>query len=145
MNLNEYLFIDTKITESGDVLSEIQSCSNYNNSKLTIKQYYGINTDNFIISKDDGRNLKFGIFSINGIYYINLNGEHIIDYYKFIQIKKVSYNENDNILKISNKYLDDIHVHNCDLDIFRKALSEMNTWMKNKKSVISNILYYILN
>ena len=145
MNLNEYLFIDTKITDSGDVLSEIQSTYDLYNTKLTIKQYYGINTDNFIISKDNGKNLKFGIFTINGIYYINLNGEHIIDYYKFIQLKKVSYNENDNILKISNKYLEDIHIHNCDIDVFRKALSEMNAWMKNKKSFISNIIYYILN
>lgn len=144
INMDDYLIIDTKITSNGHI-SQIQSFENNNSSKLTIKQYSGINIDNFVISNNSGKKISFGFFVINGIYYINLNGEHIIDYYKFIQIKKISYDVNDNCLKIANNHLGDIYIYNCDTEIFKKALSEMNKWMKNKQSLISSLYYYIFN
>lgn len=141
-NMDDYLIIDTKITTNGHI-SQIQSFEKNETTKLTIKQYSGINTDNFIIYSNNGKKISFGFFSINGIYYINLNGEHIIDYYKFIQIKKISYDSNENCLKISNNQLGDIYIPNCDTDVFAKALSEMNRWMKNKYSMMSSLYYLI--
>lgn len=140
--MDDYLIIDTSLNNAGDTISKIQSFDD--NGKIIIKQYSGVNTDNFIISKMDNKKISFSFFVMNGIYYINLNGEHIMDYNKFIDIKKFSYNQNENCLKITNRHFGDIFIHNCDVDIFKKALSEMNIWMKNKRSVISNLLYYIL-
>lgn len=152
INMDDYLIIDTSLNNAGETISKIQSFDD--NGKIFIKQYSGVNTDNFIISKADdqsgkdplkcGKKISFSFFIMNGIYYINLNGEHIMDYNKFIDIKKFSYNQNENYLKITNRHFGDIFIHNCDVDIFKKALSEMNIWMKNKRSVISNLLYYIL-
>ena len=143
--MEDYLIIDTKKNTKGEIISEIQSFESSGINKITIKQYSGINTDNFILSKKDGKILSFGFFTLNGIHYISLNGEHIIDYYKFIDIKKVTYDTSENYLKIVNRTLGDIYINNCDVDIFKKALSEMNIWMKNKKSIIYNLLYYMMN
>jgi hypothetical protein len=144
--MDEYLIIDTKINNNGEHITELQSFENNKNNgqKLIIKQFSGINTDNFIISKIDGKKLSFGFFIINGIYYININGEHIIDYNKFINFKKFSYNTTENHLKISNSHFGEMILHNCDVDIFNKALSEMSDYMKNKTSILSNLFYYIL-
>ena len=140
--MDDYLIIDTSLNNAGDTISKIQSFDD--NGKIIIKQYSGVNTDNFIISKMDNKKISFSFFVMNGIYYINLNGEHIMDYNKFIDIKKFSYNQNENCLKITNRHFGDIFIHNCDVDIFKKALSEMNIWMKNKRSIVSSLLYYIL-
>ena len=82
INMDEYLIIDTIVNQDGQSVTQLQSFENNKNAnkKLIIKQYSGINTDNFIISKPDGKKISFGFFLINGIHYINLNGEHIIDY-----------------------------------------------------------------
>jgi len=141
VNMDDYLIIDTSLNNAGETISKIQSFDD--NGKIFIKQYSGVNTDNFIISKKCGKKISFSFFVMNGIYYINLNGEHIMDYNKFIDIKKFSYNQHENRLKITNRHFGDIFIHNCDVDIFKKALSEMNIWMKNKRSIISNLLYYI--
>lgn len=143
VNMDEYLIIDTGVTSSGDMISKIRGFDD--NGKIFIKQYSGVNTDNFVISKADGKKVSFSFFTTNGIYYINLNGEHIMDYNKFINIKKFSYNTTENYLKISNNHFGDIYVHNCDVDIFKKALIEMASWMKNKTSFVSNLLYYIFS
>ena len=143
VNMDEYLIIDTGVTSSGDTISKIRSFDD--NGKIFIKQYSGVNTDNFVISKADGKKVSFSFFTTNGIYYINLNCEHIMDYNKFINIKKFSYNTTENYLKISNNHFGDIYVHNCDVDIFKKALIEMASWMKNKTSFVSNLLYYIFS
>ena len=141
VNMDEYLIIDTKINSTGDTISQISSFEN--NGKIFIKQYSGVNTDNFVISKSDGKKISFSFFIMNSIYYINLNGEHIMDYHKFMNIKKFSYNVIDNSLKIHNHHFGTIIIPNCDVDIFKKALSEMVNWMKNKTSLFSNFLYYI--
>jgi len=145
INMDEYLIIDTIVNQDGQSVTQLQSFENNKNAnkKLIIKQYSGINTDNFIISKPDGKKISFGFFLINGIHYINLNGEHIIDYNKFIHIKKFSYNPTDNYLKITSTHFGDIFIQNCDVDIFNKALVEMANYMKNKTSILSNLLYYI--
>ena len=139
--MDDYMIIDTRRNDTGETISKIVSFDDH--GKIIIKQYSGINTDNFVITKHDGKKISFSFFTMNGIYYINLNGEHVMDYYKFINIKKISYNITDNTLKISHHHFGDIYIQNCDVDVFKKALLEMNTWIKNKKSMWSNILYYI--
>ena len=147
INMDDYLIIDTNITYNGESSTQLQSIENdkHKHKKLIIKQYCGVNTDNFIISKIDGKKLIFGIFTINGIYYINLNGEHIIDYNKFIHINKISYNAEQNCLKITNNNFGEIYISNCDLDIFNKAMIEISNYMKHKTSLLSNIFYYIFS
>lgn len=141
--MNDYFIIDTNITYNGEPTTQLQSFEQDKNKKLFIKQYSGINTENFIISKANGKKISFSIFKINGIYYINLNGEHIIDYNKFIHIKKFSYNPEKNTLKITNTHFGDIYISNCDLDIFNKTMLEISNYMQNKTSILSNLFYYI--
>ena len=118
--------------------------------KLYIKQSSGINTENFTIfklEKNPGQTLQlsFSVFYLNGIYYISLNNEHIIDYKKFISIEKLSYDSQLNILKVTNSHYGDLYIKNCDLDIFNKSLLELNKYMKDKTNFLYNISYYFLH
>ena len=61
INMDEYLIIDTSLNNSGDTISKIQSFED--NGKIIIKQYYGVNTDNFIISKLDDKKISFSFFN----------------------------------------------------------------------------------
>jgi len=136
-----YLVIDKFKNKKGEDTTELKE----HEGKLIIKQYSGINSDNFIIKKYDGKKIAFSFFKINGIYYVSINGDHIIDYKKFINIQQISKIEQDDIqsIKIRNMYIGDIIIQNCDPEIFQKALSVMANYMKNKSSYISDLLHFI--
>lgn len=149
-----YLVIDKFKNKAGDQLA----LKEHNNSMI-IKQYSGIGTDNFIIKKYDGKKLSFSFFKLNGIHYININGEHIFDYKKFINIQQISnvgvsppndeeLNDkqlNCSKIKIKNAFIGDFIIKDCDIEIFKKALDIMNNYMKNHKTYISDIVYYLFN
>ena len=137
-NLNDFLIVDNHTTKNGDV-TEFKELD----GKILIKQFSGINTDNFVLKKSNGIRLEFSFFKLNGIYYINLCGHHIIDYKKFIRIQKISQVDEDVIIK--NAYFDDILIPNCDIELFRKSLVIMNKWIKSKSSIFKDILYYIIS
>ena len=126
-----YLIIDKHKNKKGEETTEFKE----HDGKLIIKQYSGINTDNFVIKKFDGKKLCFSFFKLNGIHYISINGDHIIDYKRFIKIQQISKLENESIpsIKIKNGHVGDMIIHNCDTEIFQKALSVMSKYMKNKK------------
>lgn len=140
----DYLVIDKYKNKRGEDTTELKE----NDGKLIIKQYSGINSDNFVIKKFDGKKLSFSFFKINGIHYISINGDHIIDYKRFINIQQVSKVEIDAetqvpTIKIKNGYIGDILIYNCDTEIFQKALNIMSKYMKNKHSYITDFMHFM--
>lgn len=137
-----YLVIDKYKNKRGEDTTELKE----HEGKLIIKQYSGINSDNFIIKKYDGKKISFSFFKLNGIYYININGEHIIDYKKFISIQQISKVEDDETsIKVKNSYIGDILIRNCDPEIFQKALNVMANYMKNKTSYVSDLMHFVFS
>ena len=140
-----YLMIDKVKNNRGEETTELKE----HLGKLIIKQYSGIGTDNFVIKKFDGKKINFSFFKLNGIHYININGEHILDYRKFVNIQQISKIEkedgtSDNI-QIKNSFIGNIIIHNCDIEIFKKGLDVMNTYMKNHRTYVNDFIYLLMN
>ena len=129
----EYLIIDNHIT------TEFKECD----GKILIKQFSGLNTDNFIIKKFNGKKLEFSFFKLNGIHYVNINGNHIIDYKRFINIQHISKSDDD--VKIQNLYIGELILKDCDVDIVHKALTTMANWMKSKQTFFKDIMYFMFH
>lgn len=138
--LDQYLIVNNYDNNKGQKTTEFKEYE----GKLIIKQYTGINSENFVIKKFDGKKISFSFFKLNGIYYVNINGEHVIDYRKFINIQQISKIDNDSI-KLKNLYIGEIIIHNCDPEMFYKALSTMYDYMKIKSNYISDFMYFIFH
>jgi hypothetical protein len=133
-----YLVIDTHRTKKGDILSECKETD----GKLTVQHFSGINCDNYIVKKINGKKLHYSFFKMNGIYYVTLNGEHIVDYKKFCDGLLHVWNDGTNVV-INNIFFGQITLLHCDTDIIYKSLQLMKEWMKGKYSLIGTIMYYI--
>ena len=48
-------------------------------------------------------------------------------------------------IKVKNAYIGDIMIHNCDPEIFQKALSVMSNYMKNKSSYVSDLMHFVFS
>jgi hypothetical protein len=81
------------------------------------------------------------LFKLNGIYYININGEHIIDYRRFKNIQCISQNAEN--INIKNSYFGQLKITNCDVELFKHSLIVLSEWMKKKTSIFSDFLYYL--
>jgi hypothetical protein len=134
----EFLIIDTHESKNGNVTEFKES-----DGKMLIRHFSGTNTDNFTIKKFNGKRLDFCFFKLNGIYYININGCHIIDYKNFIHIQHISQKEQN--VSIKNPYIGEIILINCDVDIVHKALTIMSDWIKSKQTMFNDIMYFIFN
>ena len=141
--IESYLMIDK--VKNNDEITELKE----HVGKLIIKQYSGIGTDNFVIKKFDGKKISFSFFKLNGIHYISINVEHILDYRKFVNIQKISKIEKDdgtsNSIEIRNSFIGNLVIHNCDIEIFKKALDIMNTYMKNHRTYMNDFIYLLLH
>ena len=141
-----YLVIDKYKNKKGEETTELKE----HEGKLIIKQYSGINSDNFVIKKFDGKKIAFSFFKLNGIHYISINGDHIIDYKLFVNIQQISKVENEvepskSSIKVKNGYIGDIVINNCDPEIFQKALNVMSTYMKNKTNYVTDFMHFMFN
>lgn len=138
-----YLMIDK--VKNNDEITELKE----HLGKLIIKQYSGVGTDNFVIKKFDGKKISFSFFKLNGIHYISINGEHILDYRKFVNIQKISKIEKEDntsdSIEIRNSFIGNLVIHNCDIEIFKKALDVMNTYMKNHRTYMNDFIYLLMN
>jgi hypothetical protein len=135
----EFLIVDNHIGKNGSVTTEFKECD----GKIMVKHFSGVNSENFIVKKQNGKKLEFSFFKLNGIYYINLNGHHIIDYKQFINIKSVKAEEDS--VRIRNPFLGEIVVSNCDIEIFQKSLTVMRDWMKQRSSWLMDLIYYFFH
>ena len=134
----EFLIVNNHSSKNGNITEFKES-----DGKIIVKQFSGTNTENFIIKKFNGKRLEFSFFKLNGIYYININGCHIIDYKHFINIQHITKIEED--VKIKNPYIGEILLINCDIDIVHRALTIMSDWIKSKQNTINDIMYYIFH
>ncbi|NDD83468.1 hypothetical protein EB118_12265 [bacterium] len=111
--------------------------------KILVKQYSGVGTENFEVKKKCGMKLTFSFFKLNGIYYVNINGEHIMDYRKFVHITQISQLESG--VRLRTLYFGDITLPNCDIHLIRRALEVMSEWMRKHKTVLGELWYYLFN
>lgn len=144
IDTSDMIIVDHYINKRGDDTTELKE----HDGKLLVKHFSGLNTDNFVIKKFDGQKITFSFFKLNGIQYVNVNGQHLIDYKKFIHIQQISKVDtliNEPIaIKIKNSYIGDLIIYNCDVDVFHKALHVMNNYMKNQsKSYLSEFIYFL--
>lgn len=138
-----YLVIDKYRNKRGEDTTELKE----HEGKLIIKQYSGINSDNFVIKKYDGKKITFSFFKLNGIYYVSINGDHIIDYKRFVNIQQISkIEEGEKVgIKVKNGYVGDLLIYNCDPEIFQKALNVMSNYMKNKSSYFTDFVHFMFS
>lgn len=134
----EFVIIDNYNNKNGNVTEFKES-----DGKIIVKQFSGTNTENFIIKKFNGKRLEFSFFKLNNVYYVNINGYHIIDYKHFINIQHITKVEED--VKIKNHYIGEILIKDCDIDIVHRALTIMSDWIKSKQNTINDIMYYIFH
>lgn len=135
----EFLMVDNHVNNNGDVTTEFKECD----GKILIKHFSGLNCENFVVKKYNGKRLEFSIFCLNGVYYVNLNGHHIIDYKRFINVQYIS-NEGNNV-KLRNSCFGEITLENCDAEIVQKVMILMASEMKKRSSWFNDILYYIFH
>ena len=135
----DFTIIDNHSTPNGDVVTEFKECD----GKILVKHFSGVNSENYVVKKLDGKKIEFSFIKLHGVYYVNINGHHIIDYKKFLRIQSIS-NVGNNV-KINNLYIGEIILLNCDTEIVYKALYVMNKWMKKKSWWLGDLLYYVLN
>lgn len=150
---DNFLVVDKHISKRGEEITEFREVD----GKILIKHFTGVNTDNYILKKYVTNNedtyvmkIEFSFFQINGIYYININGNHIIDYKKFSKgiqqisnVKSLSDELSCNVI-IRNCYFGEIILQNCDTELVYKMLNVMKDWIKGKNSFFKNLLYYIV-
>lgn len=136
-SIDDFLIVDSHIV-NGIEIPEFKKID----GKILIKHFVGINTDNFVLKKADGTEFKFSFFKINGIYYINVNNYHIIDYKKFTNIQQI-FKENGNI-KIKGKHFGEIEIKNCDLDLIKKGLGIMDEFIRTRTSFWKDLVNYII-
>lgn len=136
---NDFLIVDNHILKNGDITTEFRECD----GTILVRHFSGVNSENFLIKKADGKCMGFAFIKINGVQYVNLNGHHMIDYRKFIHIQSVS-NEGENV-RMKNFFIGDVLLLNCDVEIFQKALEIMARWMKNNVKWLNDIVYYIFH
>lgn len=136
---NPFLIINTHKDKHDNIITEFIETD----GKILIKHFNGVNTDNYILKKSSGKRLQFSLFKLNGIYYVNINGEHIIDYRKFINIQSIINNSENNSICIKNIYIGKLTIQECDTELFQKALEIMAKWIKQRKTWYSELLYWI--
>uniref|UniRef100_A0A6C0E4B1 Uncharacterized protein n=1 Tax=viral metagenome TaxID=1070528 RepID=A0A6C0E4B1_9ZZZZ len=145
-----YLVINTHKSNKGEDITEFKE----SDGKIVVKHFSGLNTDNYVLKKGDGKKLSFSSFKINGIYYVNINGYHIVDYKKFVSgIKQISDEnetrvepqlQSDSSVIIKNSYFGQIKLRNCDVELCYKAITIMKESMKGKITFWKNIYYYLM-
>ena len=86
--------------------------------------------------------MKLSYYKLNGIFFVNINGENLFDFKTLLLIDSVKcIVENDvSIIIIKNSSLGEIRIKNCDLEIFQKAIHFLNTWVKKNKNYIRDLL-----
>lgn len=132
----DFLLIDNQKINNTDITNIKEKLG-----EIIFKQYSGLNTENFVFRKTNVKILHISLFKLNGIYYININGQHIIDYKRFKNIQCISQINND--ITIKNSYIGQLKITNCDIDMFKKALFILAEWMKKKSSFFGDLLYYL--
>lgn len=110
------------------------------------KHYLGHNSENLIIKQ---KNLKihFSYYRINGMYFVNINGEHVFDFKRLLLIDWMTNVKNENTddcnLKIKNANLGEIIIPNCNVKMFEKGIKEIHQWIKKQSNIVKDIYNFV--
>lgn len=130
------------VTKKGKDITEVKE----GDGKYIIQHSTGVNTEGFTIKKANGKQLKFSFFKINGTYFLALNDDHICDYKKFTCIEKITkHPENENDILIKNTVLGEFKLKNCDVDIVKKSMKIMATYIKSKRNIFKDFFDFLIN
>lgn len=135
MEDQEYLIVNQYVTKDGDTKLEY---GNYD-GKILFRQTIGLNSDVYILNNHNYE-LKFSISKINNVYYININGQHLIDYKKFT-IETITDSILTGSVKITGIF-GEIIIENCDTILFKKMLKIIDEILKPKMHFFYNLSYY---
>ncbi len=135
----DFLIVDNHVNKDGNITTEFKECD----GKILIKHFSGLNCDNFVVKKYNGKKMEFSLFKLNGIHYVNLNGHHIIDYKRFVNVQYIC-NEGADV-KLRNPCFGEILLKECDAEVVQKAMVLMAVEMKKRSGWFSDFLYYILH
>lgn len=135
----DYLLVDTEISSTG----QERTRTNERDGKVNIKHVTGIGCESYTVRKHDGKHLQFSFFTLNGIWYVNINGQHVMDYYKFQKIARLS-NEQDSV-RITTVHFGDIVIPQCDVDIVYKSLQIMKEFINKKASWWNTMMYLVFH
>jgi hypothetical protein len=131
-NERDYIIIENRDNTTG--LFEFDN-------NIVIKHFFGVQSENFILMRGSKR-LKFSIIKLNGSFYINLNGEHIIEYTKFISISYL--NNIDNNVKIKSKYFGELIIENCDIHLVTKSIEIITRELKNRYKWYKELFFFLI-
>lgn len=111
--------------------------------EVNVKHINNGSTDKFVVNTSS-KTLQFVFFKANGIYFININNEHIIDYKQFAKVKNIKQMNNgkDITLSIGKESL---LIKDCDVVIIQKALIVMSEFMKTKSSLYKDLMYILFH
>lgn len=137
--MDSYLVIDNQKLDNEDILLLTEKTD-----KIVIQQYTGRNTENFKLISNK-YTLTLSLFKLNHIWYININGDNILDYKQFLRFGRIE-TQNENI-KIYNHYTGDLLITNCNIGLFQKGIKIASNWMKNNHphSLWSDFLYFFFH
>jgi hypothetical protein len=111
------------------------------------KHYSGHNSENLII-KQNNLKIHFSYYRINGMYFVNINGEHVFDFKRLLLIDWMTNIKYDTDplkcdLKIKNANLGEIIIPNCNVKMFEKGVKEINQWIKKQSNIVKDIYNFV--
>lgn len=137
-DLTDYILINTFISKNNLDNLEI---GNFDGKILTT-QSSSINSDKWCLVSSNKNQIEFTISKINNIFYIIINGLHVIDYKQFI-IHSIILppNNTNNTIHVDGKF-GKINVDNCDTHLFKKMTEIIHDTMKTRITTFYNLCYY---
>jgi hypothetical protein len=108
---------------------------------ILIRHTSGINCENYIIAHQTNGQVRFSIFKIDGVWFISINGEHVIDYKKFADITSISMCMNGVVLE--NYHVGKIHIDNANIDLVKRMLLVMQETLAPYITRFYSFRYYL--
>lgn len=115
--------------------------------EISVKHTNNGTADKFVVSTSS-KKLELTFFKANGIYFVNINNAHIIDYKQFAKVKNITqmHNGKDITLSIgSGSASASLLIKDCDVEMIQKALIVMSEFMKTKSSLYKDLIYILFH
>ncbi len=113
------------------------------NNGINVKQYKCYNSNVLVLTKNNLK-VKFNYYKLNGIVFININGDHLFDFKTLLLIDMLENikEEDKTNLSIKHSRLGEIKIKNCNVEIFEKGLCIINEWIEKNKNFFKDLYGY---
>jgi hypothetical protein len=132
----DYLYINKADGVCSDSIEIIEMGDN-----ILLRHTTGVNSENYILAQQNGLQVKFSVVDIEGMYYVSINNEHVLDYKKFMLFECVKNIGRDTVIEYV--YTDDIVIKNCNVFLIHKMIDILQDNLKKKIGMFYNIKYYM--